>query len=282
MIAIRRPLIILGLPRSGTTMLFELLSQSPSFFTIGGESQMVIEGIRELSTRRRGYVSNRLTEADATAEVCEALRKRFAMQLRDRGGARPSGEVRMLEKTPRNVLRASFLRAVFPDAIFLYLHRDAAATVSSMLDAWRSGKFVTHRDLPGWRGPSWSLLLIPGWRELIGRPLAEITATQWATATSILLDDLESLPPGQWHVTRYSDVVQHPRAEVERLCRIADVEWDREVPAELPVSKSALTPPDAAKIARNAADLAIAEPLFREAARRAEALVAARQSESGR
>src|ERR1051325_11259376 len=89
----------------------------------------------------------------------------------------------MLEKTPKNSLRIPFLKTMFPDALFIYLYRDPRATMSSMLDAWRSNKFATYPALPGWTGHPWSLLLVPGWRSLIDKPLAEIVAHQWTTAT---------------------------------------------------------------------------------------------------
>ena len=82
----------------------------------------------------------------------------------------------MLEKTPKNALRVPFLDACFPDAIFIYLYRDPRETLGSMMEAWLSGAFQTYPELPGWEGPPWSLLLVPGWRELIGTPLPELSS----------------------------------------------------------------------------------------------------------
>src|SRR3546814_9998708 len=77
----------------------------------------------------------------------------------------------MLEKTPKNALRIPLLRKVFPDARFIYLHRDPRQVLGSMLDGWQSGGFRMYSTLPGWQGPAWSFLLVPGWRELSGKPL---------------------------------------------------------------------------------------------------------------
>lgn len=54
-----------------------------------------------------------------------------------------------------------------------------------MTEAWRSNLFGTYITLPGWHLPHWSLLLIPGWRDLINKPLAEIVATQWEMTTRL-------------------------------------------------------------------------------------------------
>ena len=118
------------------------------------------------------------------------LRAKFQARLRDRDGAPPTGPAVMIEKTPKNSLRVPFLRTVFPEARFVFLQRDARETVSSMIEAWGAGTFRTYPDLPGWPDGGWSLLLVPGWRALAGKPVAEIAARQWATTTDILLDDL--------------------------------------------------------------------------------------------
>ncbi|HJQ37102.1 MAG TPA: sulfotransferase [Thermoanaerobaculia bacterium] len=265
---IERPVIILSLPRTGSTMLFDALAQSPTLYTIGGESHVVIEGMEQLRAERRGYESSRLTATDATPEVAATLTARFHAILRDRNNVRAAGTVRMLEKTPRNALRVPFLDAVFPDALFLYLHRDPRSTISSMLDAWRSPWLATYPTLPGWRGHPWSMLLVPGWRELNGRPLAEIVAAQWATTTRILLDDLASIRSDRICATTYDALVAAPQRELERLCAFAGAAWDRVIPGRLPVSRTALTLPDQSKVARNEADLSIAMPLVEEVAAR--------------
>ena len=74
----------------------------------------------------------------------------------------------MLEKTPKNALRIPFIRKTYPDALFVYLYREPRDNVSSIMEAWRSGRFVMYPDLPGWQGLPWSLLLIPGGMALLG------------------------------------------------------------------------------------------------------------------
>jgi hypothetical protein len=274
---VEQPVFIVCAPRSGSTLFFETLSQSPSLWTVGGESHAVIEGMPSLHPASRRHHSNRLTAADATPEIVAELDERFHRQLRDRDGrppARSARALRLLEKTPKNALRVPFLAAAFPDATFVYLYRDIRDTISSMLDAWRSGKFVTYPALPGWSGPPWSLLLTPGWRELAGKPLAEIVAAQWSTSTRYLLDDLDQLPPRRWCVSRYDALLADPQQEMQRLSRFLGIEWDRVLTSPLPHSRTTLTAPDPEKWKRNADELAIAMPLVAEVAARADALFA--------
>jgi len=158
----------------------------------------------------------------------------------------------MLEKTPKNSLRVPFLATAFPDARFVYLYRDPRETISSMFDAWKSERFVTYPGLPGWTDPPWSLLLVPGWRELIGHSLAEIVTTQWATATELLLDDLEALAPEQWCVASYDRLVGDPQSEITRLCAFSDLAWELELDGSLPLSRHTLDSPHPDKWRRNA------------------------------
>ena len=151
--------------------------------------------------------------------------------------------MRLLEKTPKNTLRLPFLRQVFPDARFIYLYREPREVLASMIEAWQSGRFRTYAELPGWSGLPWSLLLVPGWRELSGRPLEEVVAHQWLTTTNILLDDLQALPATQVVPLRYADLVASPREQVARLCARLDIPWDLTLD-ELPLSRHTLTPPD--------------------------------------
>ena len=263
-----RPVFIVSSPRSGSSLLFETLAQSPDFVSIGGESHAVIEGIEELHPKAHGWDSNRLTGADATEAIAEELALRFASAAVDRNGhPAASKEFRFLEKTPKNSVRVPFLRAMFPDAFFIYLYRDERATMSSMMEAWRSGRFVTYPDLPQWRGPQWSLLLTPGWREWIAKSLPEIVVRQWESATRTLLDDLEQLPREAWCVASYDHLIADPQTEIERLCHFIDVSWDRELTVPLPNSRHTLTPPSPGKWQKNAADL---EPFMPVAAPTAE------------
>ncbi|MDN5783039.1 MAG: sulfotransferase, partial [Luteimonas sp.] len=253
--AFDRPVFIVSPPRSGSTLLFETLATAPGVYTIGDESHGLIEGIAELDPARRGFDSNRLLAVDAQADVATRLRQRFWSELRDRDRRAPagSGAVRMLEKTPKNALRIPLLREVFPDARFIYLHRDPRQVLGSMLDGWESGDFRTYSGLPGWQAPAWSFLLVPGWRELSGKALEDIVAAQWERTTRILLDDLDALPDGHWTSVDYDRLVAHPQDEIARICAWAGLGWDRSLGATLPLSRYTLTPPSADKWRRHAA-----------------------------
>ena len=273
-----QPIFIVSSPRSGSTLLFETLAKAPGLFTIGGESHRVIEGVPAFSVPARGWPSNRLDANDANPEPVERLAESFYSALRDRDESPASGAVRMLEKTPKNALRIPFFDAAWPDSSFVFLYRDVRETFASMSEAWQSGYFRTYPRLPGWTGLPWSLLLVPGWRELNGRPLAEVIARQWAITMEILLDDLAALPAGRVDVLDYQDLLNAPQPTVERLARSLDFEWDVKLGAELPLSVTTVSRPAAEKWRGIEETIDLIWPIVEAIDLRARDFVAQRQS----
>jgi hypothetical protein len=253
--------------------LFETLSQAPDLYTAGGESHLLIENIRDLAPWAHGWNSNRLTDENATHGPVEQLARAFYDNLCDRDGMPPNGEARMLEKTPKNALRVPFFDAAWPDATFVYLYRDVRETLSSMIEAWGSGGFRTYPRLPGWTGPPWSLLLIPGWRALNGRTLPEIVAHQWATTTQTLLDDLEKIPRQRLRGLTYAEFLAAPQTTVERIAGSLALKWDRRLSADLPLSKTTVSRPKADKWRTIGPVIEAVLPIVEDADRRARAFV---------
>lgn len=258
-----RPVIIVAAPRSGSTALFETLAVTPQLTNPGGEAHWLVEGFQMFRPGAPGIDSNRLTADRLTPEIALAMKSRLAEKLVGPDGGRVDAErVRLLEKTPKNALRIPFFNALFPDARFVFLWREPEENVSSILDAWRAGGWVTYPELPGWGGP-WSMLLPPGWQALKGKPVPEVAAFQWATTNRIIMDDLEQIPAERRHVVRYSDFVADPAAVVRGVCAFAGLDFDAALSertgGDLPPSRHTLTPPEAGKWKKNAAEI---EPLI--------------------
>jgi uncharacterized protein (TIGR03032 family) len=278
---IERPIFIVSPPRSGSSLLFEALGRAKDLYTIGGESHRLIESIDALHPAQHDWHSNALAATDATPPVVRRLDESFAAQCRDRDGLPPVGRapIRLLEKTPKNALRVPFLSAAYPDASFVYLHRPPEAAISSMIHAWISGRFVTYPQLPGWPG-TWSLLMVPGWRGLLGESIDQIAAAQWATTTEILLDDLAALDRDRWCIASYERLVADPDRECRRLAERLDLTWDRPLIAPLPPSRTTLDPPDPDKWRRDEDVIDAVRPTFGPVADRASALLNRTDEES--
>jgi uncharacterized protein (TIGR03032 family) len=226
---IERPVFVVAPPRSGGTALFRSLARAPGLFSA---SVPILDGVFELQPENREWDSNRLTAADIQPRAVEDLRGRLKGGLVDSAGNRPgidASGLRWVDGQPRNALRVPFLAGVAPDAQFVYIHRDPAETIPAMLQVWESGRRVSYTHLPDWEGPAWSLPLVPGWRELAGKPLPEIVTEQWLRLTGTLLDDLEVLPPERWCVTDFKTLLNDPKRELERICEFVALEASDDV-----------------------------------------------------
>jgi len=258
--AFDRPVIILSAPRSGSTLLFETLSISKEFWTIGGESHGIFEGIHQFNPMMGYCDSNALSAADSTPEIVQLIRLSFMQQLRDAKGRSFSSRryklnsaPRLLEKTPKNALRVSLLNEIFPDAIFIYLYRNPRDNISSIMDAWESGRFVTYPSLPG-RTRRWSLLLPSGWQAYHNASLVETAAFQWKSANKAILEELKKLDNSRWITVSHRQQVKSAVDTIQRLCDFCEVSADGildSISTGLKYSRYTLTPPAANKWHKN-------------------------------
>lgn len=266
---LKEPVIIVSAPRSGSNLLFEQLAGIPGFWTIGGESHAIFRAFPHLSAENSQLDSGSLGASHADIETRQLLRSCFLYLLRDTGGraylSLPDGErptsVCLLEKTPRNALNIPFLLKVFPDARFVYLHRQPRQAVASLIEAWtlglQSGRFKTFQQLPGWDRQGWCFLLPPGWREMRGKSLAEIAAFQWSASNRIITEELTLLPVERWTTVAYEEMVADPQTALTSICRFADIDADnlRVRSGELPLSRTTITPPAADKWKKHEAEI---------------------------
>jgi hypothetical protein len=259
-----RPIFLVSAPRAGSTLLFDAVSQFSPVWTIGDESHDIIEGIPALHPAAHEFASNCLTQADAQPSIGSVLHQRFTQRLHDRSGQsylglpveqRPA-TVRFLEKTPKNALRIPFLKAIFPDARFIYLYRDPGQNVSSIMEGWRSRRFIAYQPLPGWPYRAWSFLLPPGWSSLQEASLAAIAAYQWQAANTAIMENLEALALSDWCLVRYTDLVQKPEQTLRKIGQFADFGWDQHiahtVSQPLPLSPMTVSAPAQDKWRRHA------------------------------
>jgi hypothetical protein len=254
-VAIEKPVIVLGAPRSGTSLMLETLAVCPKLWWLGGESHAVFEAPGAAAPER----GNCLAAIDADPATCEKVRLAFLCGVYDRDRRlfcalpepeRP-GAIRLLEKTPRNALRIPFLKSVFPDAKFVFIYRQPRENLASLLDRWYAQERPTY-TLDGF---GWKFLLVPGWRDLVLKPIPEIAAAQWAIAATSIVNDLAKLPRTDWCAVRYEDLIANPLAEVSKVCHFAALEMDDHVMDRLnnplPLSRSTVTPPSPDKWRRH-------------------------------
>jgi hypothetical protein len=244
----RRPILLIGCPRSGTSILLRALLQSRELRSIQSEGHILWDTYHH--PRDRGWESDALGAEDVVAREREYIYCAVRLFVRGR---------RFVDKTPENCLRIPYLADLFPDATFVFLRRRAADNVNSLIEGWRARpRFVTQqlpeplRGLGPLSGNTWSFVLVPGWRELRTAPLEEICARQYVACNEAALAARESVAPERWVELAYEDLVASPVDELRTLFERLDVEFSRDAErfaAALPHTPgpTALTPPSREK-----------------------------------
>lgn len=256
--ALQAPLIILSAPRSGSSLLFEQLTQLSCVWNIGGESHKVFRHFPHLRFENKQLDSASLGEQHADPATIALMREQFLFHLQDHQGNRLIEQKQnfklsqgcLVEKTPRNALNIPFLLKVFPDAKFVFLQRKAEENIASIIEAWKvgleTGRFATFPNLPGWDRKAWCFLLPPNWRTMLGKSLAEIAAFQWAQSNQTILEQLSHLPASRWTSLSYQQFIANPQQQLNKIMQFAglDVSHDHLDLSKMALSKSTLSAPD--------------------------------------
>ena len=209
----RRPILVLGCPRSGTSVLLQGLLRSPELGSVQSEGHILWDEFHH--PRARGWDSDALGAEDVTEREREYIYCAIRWFVRDR---------RFIDKTPESCLRVPYLDALFPGATFVFLRRRAADNVNSLIEAWRARpRFVKYRlpepltGLGPLSGNLWSFVLVPGWRELRSAPLEEICARQYVACNEAVLEARRAVDPSRWVDVTYEDLVRAPVEETGRI-----------------------------------------------------------------
>lgn len=118
-----KPIFIVGMPRSGTTLSERILGAHPDVYAageIGDLAKALIEVVG------RGTMSEQIARLSPKNIV--EIRKRYLAAMK---GYAPNARF-VVNKTPANFLRVEAIRRVFPDAPILHTHRHPLATCLSL------------------------------------------------------------------------------------------------------------------------------------------------------
>ena len=167
-----RPIFIIGMPRSGTSLVEQILASHPDVYGAG-----------EVIFWEEAYAARRGADSQATPGLLRALARAYL----DRVGAAAGNALRFVDKMPRNFLYAGLIRTVFPRARIIHMRRHPIDTCLSIyfqnffnLDSYSNdlenlahyyGEYL--RAMSHWRSvlPDTALLEIP-YEALVADPEA--------------------------------------------------------------------------------------------------------------
>ena len=211
-----RPVFLLSLPRSGSTLLQRMLGAHSAVST-AAEPWVLISPLYAIRVDGVYAEYSHKTSAKALQGFAETLPggrddylaevREMALRLYDK--ASEPGARYFLDKTPRYSLVVDELFEMFPDARVIFLWRNPLAVVASIVDTWFGGRWVPHRH---------KIDLFTG--------LEKLVAAQRRHRDTVV-------------TLRYEDLVADPRAVLTRVLAYLDLPWEEAVGSDLRVARVA-------------------------------------------
>ncbi|MDG1484230.1 MAG: sulfotransferase [Myxococcota bacterium] len=185
------PVFIVGMPRSGTSLLEQMLDRHPEIVG-AGELESIRQIAQQLSKPSDYYLR---LEQIAAPQLTKLSRAHLAHLQTLGGGAR-----RVVDKMPNNFLHLGLISQLFPRARVLHLVRDPSDTCLSCF------------------------------RQRLGAGLSHTTKLEWLGAYfksyARLMEHWEAVLPITIQRVHYADLVREPETTLRSVCTMLGVEFD--------------------------------------------------------
>ena len=192
------PIFIVGMPRTGTTLVERILSSHPAVFSAGELTNFALA-----VKRATGTPSNRVLDAETLAAAASvdarAVGAAYVDSTRPRTGHKP----RFIDKMPLNFFYAALIHRALPNARIICLRRNA-------LDACLSNYRQLFSTAFAYYDYAFDLLDT-------GRYYVRFDALARLWRDTI---------PANYTEVRYEDVVDHTEREARRLIDFCGLDWD--------------------------------------------------------
>ncbi|MCF6157498.1 MAG: sulfotransferase [wastewater metagenome] len=226
---VKKPVFILGTGRSGTTILGLILSMHRDVGFLNEPKAMwysIYQKEDIIGNYTQGDAYYRLSADEVTEEIRYTAHRLYGAYLT------VSRSKRVIDKYPELIFRVPFVKAIFPDARFIFLVRNGWSVIQSIhewserLGIRMQGK--TH-DWWGVNNRKWHLLVdqivandsaftdvLSGIRNLTSHK--DMAAVEWGVTMNEGLSVMEQYPDAV-KLIRYEDLIQNP---VDVLTTITD------------------------------------------------------------
>lgn len=240
---LKPPIILFGNTRSGTTIVQKLICAHP-------EVVQWYEPRTLWLYADPGRRHDEFDEHDASDKVKRYIRKQFLKYQEQ------NGNCIVMENTPANILKIPYVRAIFPEAVYLFIVRNPFSFISSVEHKWQRpltmkgvrrrlqstpttqlhyyagrlirdnfNKRVLRRKYLSLWGPRYKEME----QDLKTQDLLSVIARQWAACSKKAEADLAQFEGGRVLRLKYEDFVVDPVADLERICAHAGLEMTEEM-----------------------------------------------------
>ena len=193
-----RPVFVVGMPRSGTTLVEQMLSSHPEVF--GGGELGFIPALVGLLPK---VIESRLPYPACLAGLQRWMLAQAASNYLSKIAKLDSQAVRVVDKLPHNFLHLGLINLIFPRARIIHVRRDPR-------DVAVSNYFTNFKHKHG--GMAYAFDLAD-----IGRMLND--------HRRIMEHWREVLPAGVLFELDYEELVEHPEGMGRQLCEFLGLSW---------------------------------------------------------
>jgi len=258
-----RPIFIISPPRSGSTFLFDCLTQLDELYHLGAEADLI--WWRFFPYENMKDSSDYIGIESASAENIQTIRKHIYNAAIGKHLAKYPGRsripylfgvkhIRYLDKTIANCFHLEFMERAFPNAQYVFLVRDPRDAISSMIEGWPYVEHFGKSQLTSIVQSSitttikhWTYPAPPGWQDIISRPLPQICAWSWKKHIEYPLDFFNRRNnPTDVIWVRYENLVDDAVGTTIELVNKLELKFTRklkEYAAEPPLSRTTVSKP---------------------------------------
>ncbi len=186
------PIFVLGMPRSGTTLLEQILASHPDVHA-AGELDILSKTINA-SFDKRKYPKNIL---DEDSDIFERLGGEYIHQVREKS----EKATFITDKLPHNFLHIGMIKLMLPNAKIIHCERDSKDTCLSIFKTYFSSQEHTYAYDQNELGQYYNF-----YREL--------------------MEHWHSVLPGFIHEIQYEDMVSDQEAQTRVLLAHCGLEWN--------------------------------------------------------
>ena len=244
MMEIYKPIFIVGTPRSGTTILYDLMAchKDLAWFSQFDLKEMLSEEfiqfeylrrrifeIRKLPFSRDGFEVRFTTSFETPHEfglfwnkwITKSWANASDVSITAYEGLRYAvnnllirkGKKRFLNKNPGNSIKIEYLNQVFPGAVFVNIIRDGRPVVCSMTRGSRVFK-----------NPNGYFGLPLKKNNQMDFDLFERHARQWIEVNEEIQRAKNNLEKDQYYELKYEDLISNPKKTIENIFRFCELE----------------------------------------------------------
>lgn len=192
------PIFIVSLPRSGSTLLEQMLGSHAAIEPAGelGYIPAILRTVMEMATRR-----GKVTVPQAIAGLSDEMARPLGNDYLARAAHhRKTGRPFFIDKLPHNWSNILFIRRILPQARFVDIRRPAMDCCFSNFTQSFTSAHASSFALPD-----------------IGQCYVDNVR---------LMQHFDRVAPGLVHHTAYLELVEQPRQEIGRILEYLGLEWD--------------------------------------------------------